>query len=154
MRKVAVIQNWHVKIRIMASDFGVMHQRSPCDYISVIAERNNKDGAETVCYYFDYQFAGSLKRKMRSIIIICFFTIVMCALRSSEASYRKPPFNGSIFGKRGNMLVDNSVPILILPRSIIQNKMEPVSITEPAAKKKKTENSIAMTIEQYIEDEP
>ncbi|KAI8441587.1 hypothetical protein MSG28_015162 [Choristoneura fumiferana] len=100
------------------------------------------------------QEIGSLKRKMRSIIIICFFTIVMCALRSSEASYRKPPFNGSIFGKRGNMLVDNSVPILILPRSIIQNKMEPVSITEPAAKKKKTENSIAMTIEQYIEDEP
>lgn len=31
-------------------------------------------------------------------------------------------------------------------------KMDPVSITEPAAKKQKTVNSIAMTIEQYIED--
>lgn len=31
-------------------------------------------------------------------------------------------------------------------------KMDRVSITEPAAKKQKTVNSIAMTIEQYIED--
>ncbi|XP_075218077.1 neuropeptide SIFamide [Lycorma delicatula] len=34
-------------------------------------------------------------------IVICFLVLALLVL--TEATYRKPPFNGSIFGKRGNV---------------------------------------------------
>lgn len=49
---------------------------------------------------------------LRCTITLLLVTIIVAAilLRSSEAAYRKPPFNGSIFGKR------NALGELILSR--------------------------------------
>ncbi|XP_036331480.1 neuropeptide SIFamide [Rhagoletis pomonella] len=50
---------------------------------------------------------------MRSFITVCIFAIIltisMCGF--SEAAYRKPPFNGSIFGKRNSLEYDNAKAI-------------------------------------------
>uniref|UniRef100_A0A336MLL6 CSON003391 protein n=1 Tax=Culicoides sonorensis TaxID=179676 RepID=A0A336MLL6_CULSO len=35
------------------------------------------------------------------IVVLALF-VVLATLDAAEAGYRKPPFNGSIFGKRGN----------------------------------------------------
>ncbi|GAB0093354.1 Neuropeptide SIFamide [Sergentomyia squamirostris] len=42
------------------------------------------------------------QRLLTVFVIICVFCI---AMHSAEGTYRKPPFNGSIFGKR-NSVVD------------------------------------------------
>ncbi|PZC84830.1 hypothetical protein B5X24_HaOG203820 [Helicoverpa armigera] len=44
---------------------------------------------------------------MRFIVALCLFAIVMC-IHNAEATYRKPPFNGSIFGKRGVVEYDST----------------------------------------------
>lgn len=36
-------------------------------------------------------------------ILVIAFIIAVVMLQSSEAAYRKPPFNGSIFGKRNSV---------------------------------------------------
>lgn len=38
---------------------------------------------------------------MRAIIAFCLIAVVLCLIHYSEGNYRKPAFNGSIFGKRG-----------------------------------------------------
>ncbi|XP_067634422.1 neuropeptide SIFamide [Eurosta solidaginis] len=48
---------------------------------------------------------------MRSFIaIITFVAFILAVIMSgfTEAAYRKPPFNGSIFGKRNSLEYDNS----------------------------------------------
>ncbi|XP_059614325.1 neuropeptide SIFamide [Phlebotomus argentipes] len=39
-------------------------------------------------------------RLLTLLVIICVFCI---AMHSAEGTYRKPPFNGSIFGKRNSI---------------------------------------------------
>ncbi|XP_011552137.3 neuropeptide SIFamide [Plutella xylostella] len=39
---------------------------------------------------------------MRAAILVCLFSIILCLVQLSTATYRtKTPFNGSMFGKRG-----------------------------------------------------
>ncbi|XP_019881334.1 neuropeptide SIFamide [Aethina tumida] len=38
----------------------------------------------------------------KATAIVIFALAIICCLTFSEATYRKPPFNGSIFGKRGS----------------------------------------------------
>nr|C0HKV8.1 RecName: Full=Neuropeptide SIFamide; Short=SIFa; AltName: Full=TYRKPPFNGSIF-amide; Flags: Precursor [Agrotis ipsilon] len=45
---------------------------------------------------------------MRFIVALCLFAIVMCIIHKAEGTYRKPPFNGSIFGKRGVVEYDTT----------------------------------------------
>ncbi|KAG6459095.1 neuropeptide SIFamide [Manduca sexta] len=45
---------------------------------------------------------------MRVIIAVLMFAVALCILETAEANYRKPPFNGSIFGKRGNVEYDSA----------------------------------------------
>lgn len=72
--------------------------------------------------YYNYNFAPKLKvelsfelksyfyrihyfpeSNMRAAVIFCLVIMAICLMTPSEANYRKPPFNGSIFGKRGNI---------------------------------------------------
>ncbi|KAI9578100.1 neuropeptide SIFamide [Glossina fuscipes] len=48
----------------------------------------------------------ALRSSMAFIVILSVMAAVM--LTSTEAAYRKPPFNGSIFGKRNNVEYDNA----------------------------------------------
>lgn len=41
-------------------------------------------------------------KKTFAIFVAIF--VVLATMEAAEAGYRKPPFNGSIFGKRGNSL--------------------------------------------------
>ncbi|KAM7344690.1 neuropeptide SIFamide isoform 1-T2 [Cochliomyia hominivorax] len=41
-------------------------------------------------------------------LIVIAFIMAVVMLNSSEAAYRKPPFNGSIFGKRNSVEYDNA----------------------------------------------
>ncbi|XP_049882431.1 neuropeptide SIFamide-like [Pectinophora gossypiella] len=41
---------------------------------------------------------------MRVTLAFCVLAVVFCVIIEGEANYRKPPFNGSIFGKRGNVV--------------------------------------------------
>ncbi|XP_075168366.1 neuropeptide SIFamide [Haematobia irritans] len=41
-------------------------------------------------------------------LFIIAFVVAVVMLQSSEAAYRKPPFNGSIFGKRNSIEYDNA----------------------------------------------
>ncbi|XP_013114449.1 neuropeptide SIFamide [Stomoxys calcitrans] len=41
-------------------------------------------------------------------LLIIAFIVAVVLLQSSEAAYRKPPFNGSIFGKRNSIEYDNA----------------------------------------------
>ncbi|EDW61556.2 neuropeptide SIFamide [Drosophila virilis] len=47
---------------------------------------------------------------LRCTLTLLLVTIIVAAilLHSSEAAYRKPPFNGSIFGKRNALDYDNA----------------------------------------------
>ncbi|XP_075988429.1 neuropeptide SIFamide-like [Anticarsia gemmatalis] len=45
---------------------------------------------------------------MRFIIAVCVIAVVLCLLDGTDATYRKPPFNGSIFGKRGVVEYDST----------------------------------------------
>ncbi|CAH1643016.1 unnamed protein product [Spodoptera littoralis] len=45
---------------------------------------------------------------MRFILALCFLAIVLCIHNADAATYRKPPFNGSIFGKRGVVEYDST----------------------------------------------
>lgn len=38
------------------------------------------------------------------IFLVLTFAMLFTVMEGAEAGYRKPPFNGSIFGKRGNSL--------------------------------------------------
>ncbi|CAH0599854.1 unnamed protein product [Chrysodeixis includens] len=44
---------------------------------------------------------------MRFILALFFAAVVLC-LHNADATYRKPPFNGSIFGKRGVVEYDTT----------------------------------------------
>ncbi|KPI96616.1 FMRFamide-related neuropeptide [Papilio xuthus] len=39
---------------------------------------------------------------MRAVVVFCLIAMIICLITPTEGNYRKPPFNGSIFGKRGN----------------------------------------------------
>ncbi|CAG9794438.1 unnamed protein product [Diatraea saccharalis] len=43
------------------------------------------------------------KINMRAIFALFLIAMVLYLIHSTEANYRKPPFNGSIFGKRGTV---------------------------------------------------
>ncbi|XP_011177888.1 neuropeptide SIFamide [Zeugodacus cucurbitae] len=48
---------------------------------------------------------------MRSFSTVCFVVVILavvCMCSFGEAAYRKPPFNGSIFGKRNSLEYDNA----------------------------------------------
>ncbi|NP_001124358.1 SIFamide precursor [Bombyx mori] len=45
---------------------------------------------------------------MRADLIYFMFLVIILTLATIEATYRKPPFNGSIFGKRNNVENDSS----------------------------------------------
>nr|ALM30343.1 SIFamide precursor [Chilo suppressalis] len=45
---------------------------------------------------------------MRAVFAIFLIAMVFYLIHNTEANYRKPPFNGSIFGKRGTVEYDNS----------------------------------------------
>ncbi|XP_048001878.1 neuropeptide SIFamide-like [Leguminivora glycinivorella] len=45
---------------------------------------------------------------MHAFITLCFLVVIMCALHFTEGAYKKPPFNGSIFGKRGYVEYDST----------------------------------------------
>ncbi|CAK1593436.1 unnamed protein product [Parnassius mnemosyne] len=45
---------------------------------------------------------------MRVVFALCFIIVIICLITPNEANYRKPPFNGSIFGKRGNIEYDTT----------------------------------------------
>ncbi|XP_028157549.1 neuropeptide SIFamide-like [Ostrinia nubilalis] len=45
---------------------------------------------------------------MRAIFAVFLVAMVLYLIHSTEANYRKPPFNGSIFGKRGTVEYDST----------------------------------------------
>ncbi|XP_059058910.1 neuropeptide SIFamide [Achroia grisella] len=45
---------------------------------------------------------------MRTIITVGFLAMFLCLIQIIEANYKKPPFNGSIFGKRANIEYDST----------------------------------------------
>ncbi|CAG5053186.1 unnamed protein product [Parnassius apollo] len=45
---------------------------------------------------------------MRAVVAVCLILVIYCLILPNEANYRKPHFNGSIFGKRGNIEYDTS----------------------------------------------
>ncbi|XP_026332607.1 neuropeptide SIFamide-like [Hyposmocoma kahamanoa] len=45
---------------------------------------------------------------MRAIILFCISIAVICLIKNTEASFKKTPFNGSIFGKRGIVDYDST----------------------------------------------
>ncbi|XP_052757133.1 neuropeptide SIFamide-like [Galleria mellonella] len=45
---------------------------------------------------------------MRSLIVFGLVAVFLCLLHTIEANYKKPPFNGSIFGKRNNIEYDST----------------------------------------------
>ncbi|CAB3241954.1 unnamed protein product [Arctia plantaginis] len=45
---------------------------------------------------------------MRFFFALFFIGVALCVLQDVEATYRKPPLNGSIFGKRGIVEYDTT----------------------------------------------
>ncbi|XP_012274914.1 SIFamide-related peptide isoform X2 [Orussus abietinus] len=45
----------------------------------------------------------------KDIVFALFAILVLVAVFGAEAAYRKPPFNGSIFGKRSSTITDYEV---------------------------------------------
>ncbi|KAM3955906.1 SIFamide [Aphomia sociella] len=45
---------------------------------------------------------------MRSVIAFGLVAVFLCLFHAIECNYKKPPFNGSIFGKRGNVEYDST----------------------------------------------
>ncbi|XP_053621286.1 neuropeptide SIFamide [Plodia interpunctella] len=53
-----------------------------------------------------YQDSSVIKVKMRTFVFL--FVAILCLAHTIEATYRKVPFNGSIFGKRGVVEYDST----------------------------------------------
>lgn len=45
--------------------------------------------------------------RVKLTIVVVTAIILACWLSEAEATFRKPPFNGSIFGKRGTVTAGN-----------------------------------------------
>ncbi|KAJ0170180.1 hypothetical protein K1T71_014108 [Dendrolimus kikuchii] len=87
------------------------HSTSVCNAVSGAPHwRQSGEGKQPTMRH-RYLSKHPCPERMRSTLIICLLAIA-CLFHATEANYRKPPLNGSIFGKRGNIDYDSTARAL------------------------------------------